>query len=280
MNDKSAGRNRLEPLRGTKRNLYMYTGNRCAFDEHCLELLILEDGTLNAEIAHIHGVKSSAARGTHDLTDEQLRSESNLLLLCLKHHKVVDNKALEDEYPVERMQRMKEKHEARFRKGVEALDELADSTASEVITYPQNTLAIGDPENEDALNEQLNEAIEFVDRIAQLPRSHREVLVHIAARGEVRARGGRRGKIVSADVQDCLDSATWPRHEFDVRIGSLKSKGFIEIDEDEDGPRFELQSSSEYFAEPDHFAELKELAESRDEIRDALVGLDFTIFDE
>lgn len=278
MDDKSAGRNRLEPLRGTKRNLYMYTGNRCAFDEHCPELLILEDGTLNAEIAHIHGVKPSAARGTHDLTDEQLRSEDNLLLLCSKHHKVVDNKALEDEYPVERMQRMKEKHEARFRKGVDALEELADTTASEVITYPENTRAIGDPENQDALNEQLNETIDFVNRVALLPRSHREVLLHIAARGEVRRNGSRKSPAVSADIQVCFDSATWPRHELQARITSLTDEGFIEVDGD--GRRFRLDPCNKYLEEPDYFVALKELAESRDELRDALIGLNFAIFDD
>jgi predicted restriction endonuclease len=69
----------------------MFAG-RCAI---CRETLIEKDGlsskSLTGEVAHIIGQKKRAARGQHSLPLAKRDEVDNLLLLCRKHHKIVDD---------------------------------------------------------------------------------------------------------------------------------------------------------------------------------------------
>lgn len=277
-NEPKESRRRLPPLTGTKRGLYLYSGNQCAFDDPpCPNRLVLESGTLNAQIAHIQAVGEWEARGNHTLSDEQLRAPENLVLLCLTHHAEVDKKDLEHEYTVERVRAMKAKHEARFRKGVEALEELFDTTLGVTVTSPANGLALGDPGDAEGGRQQLATLQKFVDQMASLPRTHRAVLEHILAHGNAERPAGLSKGRVSADIKTCKDTMSWSEPDWEERVRSLQATRLLEPDYDDRA--YDLRSSADRRAEFNYFVELKELARDRSDLRTVLLDLDFTIFD-
>ena len=89
-------------------------GGRCEF-EGCNRVLFRDAITLNqfndTNVAHIVSSSPNGPRGdpkrSHELSDKI----ENLMLVCLEHHKMIDNKKLESLYPEERLLSMKQKHE-------------------------------------------------------------------------------------------------------------------------------------------------------------------------
>lgn len=101
---------RLEPTKDTLRELFLKSGNECAFPG-CHHKLISSDGIFLGQICHIEAAKGGGERFNPNLTNEQRRAFSNLLLLCHAHHKVTDDIS---KYTVERLKEIKTQHEAKF----------------------------------------------------------------------------------------------------------------------------------------------------------------------
>ncbi|MFL0514376.1 HNH endonuclease [Brevibacterium luteolum] len=154
-----------------------------------------EGGTWNCEVAHIYGVRRTAARGEHDQTDEQLREASNLVLMCPNHHTEIDNKALEGTYTVARVQQMKEEHESRFRRALVSLERIVDGTAGVVVKRPENMRALPGFDNmdEEETRDNLGAATPFVDGLSRLPLSLRDVITLILVHGRASRTRGRFG---------------------------------------------------------------------------------------
>ena len=80
----------------------------------CKEDVLYREGrrvsSLTGEIAHIVGETNKAARGVSCLSPEERNDAENLLLLCRKHHKVVDDDPAT--YPIDRLHRIKDEHVA------------------------------------------------------------------------------------------------------------------------------------------------------------------------
>jgi hypothetical protein len=94
--------------------LLQKSGNRCAFP-NCPEVLLqesadAEDPVILSKIAHIVAESLDGPRGRYPLPLEERNKESNLLVLCGKHHDIIDNQP--HFYTVERLRQMKEDHEA------------------------------------------------------------------------------------------------------------------------------------------------------------------------
>ena len=97
-----------------ERALFQKSGNRCAFPK-CTSRLISPDSPPDApiptsNIAHIVGEKLDSPRGNYPLSVEKRNDYSNLILLCLEHHTVIDTHP--DEYPVEMLREWKRNHES------------------------------------------------------------------------------------------------------------------------------------------------------------------------
>lgn len=96
--------------------LWARAAGRCEF-EGCNELLCddwLTGKTINgAQIAHILPVANSA-RSKEGQSEDLKTDIDNLMLLCYKHHNLIDKTAPE-EYPETKLQDMKKKHEERIR---------------------------------------------------------------------------------------------------------------------------------------------------------------------
>lgn len=80
----------------------------------CKEDVLHKDGgrvsSLVGEVAHIVGETKRAARGTSDLSSTERNEADNLLLLCRKDHKIVDDDPTT--YPIDRLHRIKDEHVA------------------------------------------------------------------------------------------------------------------------------------------------------------------------
>ena len=95
------------PSQSTIKRLFAHSGNRCAFPR-CTAALI-EGHTLVGEICHIKGAKPGAPRYDAQQTPTERHGYDNLILLCSKHHTVIDDD--EVAYTVERLLKMKDEHE-------------------------------------------------------------------------------------------------------------------------------------------------------------------------
>jgi hypothetical protein len=85
--------------------------------------MVMEGGepVFLADVAHIVAATAAGPRGTEKIADRE--SFENLLLLCARHHRVIDDAATRDRYPVRVLKGWKAQREAGF--DSKTLDELA-----------------------------------------------------------------------------------------------------------------------------------------------------------
>lgn len=93
---------------GTKRMLYMKSGNLCTW---CKQRLVYSNSSNLSEICHIEAVNEDGARYNPNLTNEYVNSYENLILLCANCHTLADNKYNENACSVEMLKSMKCAHE-------------------------------------------------------------------------------------------------------------------------------------------------------------------------
>lgn len=110
--------NDRRPLSSAEQNyLWMVSGGICSFEGCPKRLVASTDGLLtNTGIkAHIIGHKKGAARHEHmeeyGYTYETLEHVSNLMLMCYKHSKLIDDKHTRAQFPPDKLFKMKEDHE-------------------------------------------------------------------------------------------------------------------------------------------------------------------------
>lgn len=132
---------RLEPTINTVRNLFAFSGNRCAFPG-CEHELLDTDGDFVAQTCHICAAEPAGPRFDASMTNDERRSQSNLLLMCHKHHKKTDNVAL---YPVSVMRKMKADHETKWRDAIATFPVDVDSPEFEAAVNDAIASAISDP---------------------------------------------------------------------------------------------------------------------------------------
>jgi hypothetical protein len=92
--------------------LYAMSGNRCAFSG--CPAPIIEDspgmaGINMGEICHIRASKPGGERYDPEQTDAERHGYENLILLCRRHHKLIDTDTIE--FSVARLLAMKQDHE-------------------------------------------------------------------------------------------------------------------------------------------------------------------------
>ncbi|WP_138431904.1 hypothetical protein [Fodinibius saliphilus] len=112
---------RLTPKKDTLRELYLKSGNQCAYP-NCTNVIIDEDGDFLGEVCHIKAAMPGGERFDPNQTNDERRSFDNLMLMCPIHHTKTNNV---EEFPVHRLKKIKAKHEANHLE--EDLDENFDS---------------------------------------------------------------------------------------------------------------------------------------------------------
>lgn len=97
----------------TIRRLDTLSGNECA-EPTCRKPLIAEDGhSIISKICHIEAASENGPRWNENMTDDERRHYSNLILMCDEHHTIIDNKENEDKFSVELLKDWKLKHESK-----------------------------------------------------------------------------------------------------------------------------------------------------------------------
>jgi hypothetical protein len=114
--DKETNANRHIAPRTTL-ELWVRSGGRCAIcNDFLLEEPFFERPINLGERAHIAGWKESAGspRGTSAVPVTERNKADNLVLLCLRCHKIVDDKETRADYPEDRLLEIKREHEDRI----------------------------------------------------------------------------------------------------------------------------------------------------------------------
>lgn len=120
----------------TSTQLWMLAGGRCQY-EGCNVPLWRDDLTMakmnGAYIAHIVAAEPNGPRGDTVLSPTLAKELSNLMLMCDKHHRLIDREQVV-EHSVDRLTAMKKKHEAR----IELLTSFQEHMQSHVLLYETN----------------------------------------------------------------------------------------------------------------------------------------------
>src|SRR5438309_7582114 len=98
-----------EPSQRVKVALFTLSGNECAFPD-CIAPMFADD-TIVGQICHIRAQSPGGPRYDPSLTAEEVHAIANLILLCGRHHKTVDDHP--DEYTPNELLKMKINHEWR-----------------------------------------------------------------------------------------------------------------------------------------------------------------------
>ena len=101
---------RLAPKQEVLRELYIKSGNECAYPG-CHNVLVDENGKFVGEVCHIEAAMPGGERFNPNMTNEERRSFGNLMLMCHHHHVVTDDVK---KYNVEKLKEMKRNHEAKY----------------------------------------------------------------------------------------------------------------------------------------------------------------------
>ncbi|MDP2763135.1 MAG: HNH endonuclease [Enterobacteriaceae bacterium] len=109
-------------------------GARCSFNG-CNEYLLRDSLTLHeynaSNVAHIVAKKKNGPRGKDDMPLSERNKIDNLMLVCRKHHGLIDNKKLEKKYPISLLKKYKKEHEDRIIR----LTGLSPERKTKVITF-------------------------------------------------------------------------------------------------------------------------------------------------
>src|SRR3954447_19635367 len=103
---------------GERLALWVRSGGRCAVcNDYLLEDRLTAQVFSFGEMAHNVGRRQSAKspRGLDPLPIEERNKADNLLLLCEKHHKLIDHGTKQHQYPVDELRKIKRAHEDRIK---------------------------------------------------------------------------------------------------------------------------------------------------------------------
>ena len=119
------------------------SGNQCAHPD-CTNPVIERateesDDHVAAQICHIYAISSDGPRGKSGLTQQELNSPENLILLCRHHHGIVDGQ--HETYSVTWLEQWKQSHEAEMKKRLSANLSVIQA---DVLSHPYFPVALVD----------------------------------------------------------------------------------------------------------------------------------------
>lgn len=174
---------RLAPKPETLRELFLKSGNLCAFPG-CAQLMMNAEGIFIGQLCHIEAAEEGGERFNPAMTNEERRQAKNLMLMCYAHHQITNDVAA---YPVAKLQKMKSDHEGRFSRPDRAiLEKLTDWTEVDQPTQVQNLARMNDVLGWKNTPDQLAEAVEelnpYIERLRLVPIEVRRFVGSVAAR--------------------------------------------------------------------------------------------------
>lgn len=176
---------RIGPTPSTVKKLFAYSGNQCAVP-NCKEFLVDHSGAMLGKIAHIHAAEKGGPRFNADMTNDQRRAFENLLLVCGKHHDIIDYQPNVKTYTAEELRKYKAEHEGRFKRAERhLLEQVNDTTQATQPTYPKTLAKLGTVTNDQQVidhDDDVSGVRAFIEKLKELPLAQREFAVQLATR--------------------------------------------------------------------------------------------------
>lgn len=168
---------RLAPQGDTLRELFLKSGNLCAFPG-CGQLMMNADGVFIGQVCHIEAAEEGGERFNPRMSNDERRAAPNLMLMCYPHHQTTNDVAA---YPVEKLKQMKADHERRFSRPDRAiLETLTDWTELDAPTEVRNLKrldqVLGWNQEAFELQEAVDELNAYVARLRNVPIELRKFL--------------------------------------------------------------------------------------------------------
>lgn len=230
---------RLTPRSETVRQLYLHSGNLCAFPK-CGHLMMDEKGKFIGEICHIEAAEEGGQRFNKKMSNEDRRQGSNLMLMCRDHHKETDDEEL---YKVERLRQMKADHEKRFSNPVRTiLETLKDWTDADVptptVTLSAMNSALKWNHSVAELKQSAPEVNEYASKLRRMPIALRRFVGKVAERivkmksTEVVSNDMGGVRILADDIAGAFDIDTTEVHHLARRLEQYSVGDLAEFDTD------------------------------------------------
>lgn len=111
----------------TIKKLTLASQNKCAFTDCDEPIYDTKFDSIVGQICHIRGKSEGGPRNDPTYTRDMLDEYDNLILLCGKHHKIIDDHP--DQFSVDTLTEMKRLHEL----GISSVDELEEEVINRLI---------------------------------------------------------------------------------------------------------------------------------------------------
>lgn len=226
---------RLAPKPETLRELFLKSGNLCAFP-NCTALMMNEHGVFIGQLCHIEAAEKGGPRFNPKMTNEERGAASNLMLMCYEHHKVTDDTR---KYTVTKLRKMKREHVRRFSAPDRAiLERLTDWTTADQPTLVKNLHRMNQVlrwnHSDEELRESVAELNEYVERLRLVPVDVRRFIGAMAQRmHRVRNTSAVNDDLygVGILVSDIRDAFKISDSTIKKRLAQLESYGLGDLDE-------------------------------------------------
>lgn len=268
---------RLKPKVEVLRELYLKSGNQCAFPG-CYNALVDDSGNFIGQVCHIEAAEAGGERFNPHMTNEERRAFDNLMLMCYEHH-IVTNDVVK--YPVAMLKRMKKEHEDKFSSIIQkmsnsVMDYGIVNQYSESLTCRKlsDVLEYGCTEEENLENAKILNTL--ISKLMDVPIETRSLLAIMVTRSFNDMLGGCVVPLHEIEAATGKDSSFLIKH-----IDILNRRGVIsEPDTDEYGRPFcnlygDFESGWNYWGDIRDFCK-----KTGNSISKIFNDLDFSVFDE
>ncbi|MFI3314481.1 MAG: hypothetical protein R3Y04_02290 [Rikenellaceae bacterium] len=120
MDNNKVKQKRVSPKSEVLRPLYAKSGNKCAFPG-CNAPIFEDNGLYTGECCHIESYSPNGPRFNSSTTINEKNSYSNLVLMCSRHHTVIDSDV--NTYTVEKLKLIKSEHENQYTEDYRGLND-------------------------------------------------------------------------------------------------------------------------------------------------------------
>lgn len=142
------------------KSMLAHSGNCCAFPG-CKEKIVDDNHKIVGELAHIEGAKKGSARYNEIQTDNERNGYDNLIYLCRKHHREIDNNP--SKYSTLKIKSFKYSHESEYEDDQYIFDLSKIIKANEDLKLYFKQVEIANKNNKDELKFVINSKENFFD---------------------------------------------------------------------------------------------------------------------
>lgn len=174
------------------------------------------------------------------MTNEERRSEENLILLCSMHHDIVDDRKNENDWKVDRLKGIKKNHEDAFREIGATLEkafrnQFQDNTETTVVQKAKNLTKLINHStcsnmDKKQIKKALNELESYLEHLQNVPLREREFMLAVVRRA-VRLKNRDRASVNVYDLHSAMDLPHNTIRELGEALERYNVGGINEVDE-------------------------------------------------